>query len=102
MRPYSPDGLAQEPQREVGPLHPLFSKSAKAIALARDRDDVLFEIAHGSSLRYAVVHLTWSGKAESSADFPGTQLFDSLSQWIEWMKADHDDYTYGGEDRESP
>jgi hypothetical protein len=44
---------------------------------------------------YAVVHLTWSGRREQSADWRGTQFFDSLSHCIEWMKADHEDYTFG-------
>lgn len=63
--------------------------------MAKDRDDALFEIGEGTSLQYAVVHLTWSRKEEVSATCPFTQFFDSLSLWIEWMKADHEDYTYG-------
>jgi hypothetical protein len=95
IEPYSPDGLAAELQREVGPGHPLFGKSARALAVARDRDDVLFEINDGSNVQYAVVHLTW--QKESNPLWPGTEFFSSLESWIEWMKADHDDYTYGDE-----
>ena len=62
-----------------------------------DRDDVLFEISGGSARQYAVVHLTWSGKPEASGTCPFTRFFDSLDQWLEWMKADHEDYTYGEE-----
>jgi hypothetical protein len=91
--------LALELKREVGPGHPLFSKSVKALALAIDRDDVLFEISEGTTRRYAVVHLTWSGHMEQSAKWPSTQLFDSMAQWLEWMKADHQDYTCGEEDQ---
>src|SRR5260370_21720526 len=93
--PSSPDGLVRELQREVGPGHPLFSKSVKALAVAQDRDDVLFEIEDGPILRYAVVHLTWSSKTEPSTTCPFTQFYDSLAIWSEWMKADHDDCTIG-------
>ena len=96
--PASPEGLAAELRREVGANHPLFSKSARAIGVARDRDDVLFEISGGATREYAVVHLTWSGKPEASGTCPFTRFFDSLDQWLEWMKADHEDYTCGEED----
>jgi len=82
-------------QREVGPDHPLFGKPAKALARREDRDDVLFEISDGTERKYAVVHLTWSRRMEPSGEWPGTQFFDSLARWLEWMKADHDDCTYG-------
>jgi hypothetical protein len=70
--PYLGDGLVLELQREVGPDHPLFSKPTRALAVARDRDDVLFEISEGSTRTYAVVHLTWSRKQEASGKFPLT------------------------------
>jgi hypothetical protein len=98
--PFSPDALARELEREVGPDHALFSRTARALAVARDRDDVLFEIADGATRRYVVVHLTWRAQVESSANVPRTQFFDSLAQWLEWMKADHDDYTHGEQGRE--
>jgi hypothetical protein len=44
---------------------------------------------------YAVVHLAWTGEFKPSDWLPRTQLFDSLDQWLVWMKADHDDYTHG-------
>jgi hypothetical protein len=36
---------------------------------------------------------------EQSAKWPSTQLFDTMAQWLEWMKADHQDYTCGEEDQ---
>jgi len=93
IEPYSPDGVALELKRELAPDHPLYGKSVQALAVARDRDDVLFRIGETSPFHYAVVHLTWSHKAEP-APCPNTYPFDSLELWIEWMKADHDDYTY--------
>lgn len=96
IEPHSPDGLELELQREVAPEHALHGKSAAALAVARDRDDVLFAVTEAGSLRYAIVHLTWSGKTEP-CPWPATTFFESLEQWIEWMKADHADYTCGDE-----
>jgi hypothetical protein len=62
--PQSPGGLELELQREAAPEHALHGKSAAALAVARDRDDVLFAVAKADSLRYAIVHMTWSGKTE--------------------------------------
>jgi hypothetical protein len=97
-KPYSPNGLVLELNREVGPDHPLFGKTARALAVARDRDDVLFEISDLTTPQYAVVHLTWSGKKERSGKFPWTEFFDSLDHWLKWTKADHEDYTHGDDD----
>ena len=59
IKPYSPEGLVLELQREVvGPDHPLFSKRAKALAVARDRDDVLFEISDGAMTKYGVLSVS--------------------------------------------
>ena len=94
IEPHSPEGPSLELQREVASQHVLHARSIRAIAVARDRDDVLFAVEDADSVRYAVVHLTWSHKPEPHP-WPRTTFFDSLEQWIEWMKADHDDYTYG-------
>ena len=96
IEPHSPDGLELELQREVAPEHALHGKSAAALAVARDRDDVLFAVNEADSLPYAVVYLTWSGKAEP-CPWPATRFFESLEQWIECMKAEHEDYTCGCE-----
>ena len=93
--PHSPEGLVVELQREVGPDHPLFAKSTRAVAVARDRDDVLFEITDGHLRRFAVVHLTWSGRQEPLGIFPSTEFFGSLDEWLQWMRADHEAYTHG-------
>jgi hypothetical protein len=101
VKPHSPGGLARELQKEVGSLHPLYLKPAEAIAVARDRDDVLFVVPDDKGVRYAVVHLTWSRRTEENPAVPRTQFFDSLTAWIEWMKADHDDYTCGENDQKA-
>ena len=93
IEPHSPDGVVLELKREIAPDHPLYGKPVQALAVARDRDDVMFRVGENSPFRYAVVHLTWSHKAEPPP-CPNTNFFDSLELWIEWMKADHDDYIY--------
>jgi hypothetical protein len=65
----------------------------RAVAVRRDADDVLFEVA---GLGYAVVHLTWSGHSESSASFPWTRVFESFDDWQErGMNPDHREYSGG-------
>ena len=63
LRPWKtphPDAseLVLELEREAGPAHPLYSKKVRPLAVATDRDDVLFEICEGTRPRYAVVHLS--------------------------------------------
>jgi hypothetical protein len=94
--PHSPDSLALELEREVATGHVLYEKLVKALAVARGRSDVLFEIEDAEKMVYAVVHLTWTQKQEPPP-WPTTTIFNSLEQWIEWIKADHDDYMAGNE-----
>ena len=93
MEPHSPAGLELELQRELAPGHALYGKPAKAVAVARDRDDVLFVVEEFGVATYAVVHLTWSRK-EERLPCPHSRLFDSMTEWINFMKADHDDFTF--------
>jgi hypothetical protein len=78
------DSIAQsfvkELQRELSPEHSLFGKPVVAVARRIDRDDVLFRFGE-SPERYAVVHLTWTGKQEGSRQWPRTEIFDSLGQF---------------------
>ena len=92
--PHSPSGIEAELHKEVGAEHPLYRRQATALAVAQDRDDVLFLIEGPISPRYAVVHLTWSQRREPHP-WPETRFFDTSDQWIDFMKADHADYTYG-------
>ncbi len=39
--------------------------------------------------------LPGAGEWSLSQKIPWTEVFDSLAQWLERMKADHGDYTYG-------
>ena len=93
--PHSPEALVEELQREIASGHELDGLPVRALAVARDRDDVLFEVGSGHASRYAVVHLTWSRKRETNTRFPQVQLFNSIGEWIEWMKRDHEEYRHG-------
>jgi hypothetical protein len=86
--------LEQELHRELSPEHSLAGKTVRALAARMDQDDVLFEVLGDG---YAVVHLTWSGRRESSSQWPDMQLYSSLEEWRErCMKPDHDEYSCGG------
>jgi hypothetical protein len=70
----------------------LYGQKVNAVAMRCDCDDVLYEFLDGSG-RYAVVHLTWSGKTDPNVGWPETQVYESLNDWIhKCMKPDHDEY----------
>lgn len=48
---------------EIKPGHVLAGRAIHVLAARQDFDDVLCEIGEGSC---AIVHMTWSGKAESA------------------------------------
>jgi hypothetical protein len=84
------NSLEAELERELAPEHPLHGARASATARRDDNDDVLFAFASGP-VRFAVVHLTWSGKMELDAHWPAFEPFESLSDWRRHrMKPDHE------------
>jgi hypothetical protein len=60
-----------ELQREIGPKHPLYQREVFAIAVRRDPNAVIFQTV--DSEIYAIVHLTWSGRRETTAGKPLTR-----------------------------
>lgn len=70
--------LLQVLHSELGPLHVLYGKNLVAIARRDDNDDVLFEVKDGE-FRYAIVHLTWSGRQEPNPKWPRTRLSNDLN-----------------------
>ena len=84
-------GLERELSRELSAGHPLFGLSVRALGRRQDRDDVLFAVADGTE-RAAVVHLTWTSRAEQWP-WPEAVVYASLSAWAaEGMRADHDEF----------
>ena len=86
-------GLIAELKRELAPTHPLFNQTVAAIARRYDCDDVLFYWGESPG-RYAVVHLTWTGKQERWPSWPETNLYDSFDAFVDQrMKVDADEYS---------
>ena len=81
--------LVAELSRELARGHVLFGIPVKVLARRHDRDDVLFELADGSS-RLAQVHLTF--QVESSSAWPSARLFPDWDAWLESMRRDHDEF----------
>ena len=95
LLPWQPTAAALEVelQREVGRGHLLFERPAVAIGRRVDCDDVLFWLPAGPAV-LAVVHLTWAGKRERSPQWPATQLYSSIVDWLErGMRPDHEEYS---------
>ena len=67
--------------KEINKEHILYGIEVKEIARREDCDDVLFLLLDGSN-RYAVVHLTWSGKSEDSKNYPRTRLYNNIEELI--------------------
>jgi hypothetical protein len=89
-----PPGLEAQLNKEVGADHPLFGQTAISVGRRADCDDVLFCLQN-TLTPLAVVHLTWSGP-EPDSNWPRTQFFSSLDDWIETcMKRDHIEYIAG-------
>lgn len=84
-----PENLEDELRREIASTHVLWNRKVHAIAQRTDSDHVLFEIEDEIPY-YAVVHLTWSGEAETDPQWPHTFLFPSITEWIrDGLLADH-------------
>jgi hypothetical protein len=77
-------------RRELVSGHPLFGRTAHAIARRLDCDDVLFALEASGEL--AVVHLTHG--RNRTAESPPVMLFENVSEFVEGcMQPDHAEYT---------
>jgi hypothetical protein len=56
----------------------------KLLARRLDRDDILLRFT--TSLKLAMVHLTWSGREEPDG-FPTTLQFETFAQWNQWRRS---------------
>lgn len=83
------EGLKRELLREIATGHPLCDHPLTAVGRRVDNDDVLY-LVHAEPPQLAVVHLTWSGKRETSPEWPGTSFFPTVAEWVaKCMKVDH-------------
>jgi hypothetical protein len=72
--------MTAELGRELAPGHPLHGQPAQALAKCGHCDSVLFALSGG---RFAIVHLTWAHRTESSP-FPRAAV---LTQWATVLAA---------------
>jgi hypothetical protein len=66
--------VTNEMRRETSPGHALYGIAFTVIGRSQARDDVLLKVGD----RWALVHLTWSGKSEVPP-WPRCVIFDSAS-----------------------
>ena len=81
-----------ELRRELSPNNALSGFNLQAIGRRVDCDDVLFEVRDDkANFELALVHLTWSGKAETNP-WPLMKLFADAEAFIKQMIFDAQDY----------
>jgi hypothetical protein len=81
-----------ELRRELSPDNALSDFNVQAIGRRVDCDDVLFEVrGEKADFRLALVHLTWSGKVETSP-WPIMELFADLEAFNNRMILDAQNY----------
>ena len=82
----------EELRRELAADNVLSNFNMQAIGRRVDCDDVLFEVRdEKANFKLALVHLTWSGKVESSP-WPITKLFADAEAFVNQMLLDAQDY----------
>ncbi|MGF1725607.1 hypothetical protein [Photobacterium nomapromontoriensis] len=79
--------IKSELLKELGKNHDLFGVELTVLAKRENCDDIL--VASGSS--YFIVHLTWSGRAETTP-YPLTVKLLSLADLKERLKQDSEQY----------
>lgn len=86
------ESLKEELHKELSKGHVLYGKKVKASARRSDMDDVLFELIDDEN-QYAVVHLTWSRKAERDKKYPVARLFKNwLDLYNNCIVPDHQNF----------
>ena len=77
--------------KELRDGHVLYGTETHCIGRREDRDDFLFEVS-GERLKYAVVHLTYSGGKESDTKLPITIVYENIDEFIHRMNEDNKEY----------
>src|SRR5688500_9613349 len=80
--PENSDRFEDEYAAEITKGHPLYGVPVKAIARRMDQDDVLFRLLR-HLCEYAVVHLTWSGRAEDDPRWPICEIYADAGDLME-------------------
>jgi len=71
-----------ELRMEVRLDHPLYGVKARAIARTCHTDDILYQLKDHPIAAFAVVHLTFRGRLESSPQWPTVILYRDLEHWV--------------------
>lgn len=82
----NPQHFELELQKEISQSHVLFGLQVIAVAKSINSDDVVFKILAENSFRYALVHLSFSGKHESTPNFPLTKVFNNMESLLSHLK----------------
>lgn len=80
--------LETELHRELERGHPLFDAGVDVLARRSDQDDIAVQVMGGVE-RFAVVHLTWSGKVERAPDWPRTSFYRDEDELRRRIEKDH-------------
>jgi len=75
-------GAEKELASETCEKHVLYRLPVRALGYRQDCDDVLFQLLDDTG-RVAIVHLTYAQHPETDPLYPSTEIFDSLSSFIE-------------------
>ena len=73
------EDFGSELRAELAPSHPLHGQDIRVVARRLDQDDVLLSLP--DSRRWAICHLTWSGKQEPP-NYPRTKIYDDLADLL--------------------
>ena len=78
--------ILKELDIELNKNHNLYKKVKSALAKCDAKDDVLFLLNDDS---YAIIHLTWSGKKESTGVFPYFKEFSNLQNALIYIENEY-------------
>jgi hypothetical protein len=77
--------LENELHKEITEGHPLFSILVRAIAKRINNDDVLFEV-DSRTFPFAKVHLMFIGLPENKPEWPFTEVFKTIDDWLSYER----------------
>jgi transcriptional regulator NrdR family protein len=75
------DSIVAELKCELSEKHLLCNQPITVVARRKDCDDVLLKFGTPNE-KFAVVHLTFSGKRETNSNFPRTKIYDSFKDFV--------------------
>lgn len=84
-------GIQKELESEIGNEHPLFEFKPLVFGKCDANDDIVVILNDG---RFALVHLTWSGRVDSFPNnFPSSEIYDTAELLQNFLDDDSAQYT---------